>query len=263
MWELNWTQDQQDKITQAIDDEIENSRLAHKVIPESEPSPSPTDRTVARDKYVYGGGLANDTVDETHDPLSEVSMLFSLTKLQAEDADLANARIKVRRAAQQLALSHDGAVFRTAIRDHIDANLGNPGFQGLVDIAAPIADGVVAASADAVARLDGQGYRSGYVLIAGQAIYTQLYTRAPGQADLPVKAVSGILEGGPVHRSSVLPDNEAIVLSISGAEIDRAVGVKPTLELLRIVNNQDRELRLYERFLTRFRQTLSAVLLRA
>src|SRR5687767_945417 len=110
MLELNWTDDQQHKIKQAIDDEIENSRLAHKVI--SEQSLSPTDRTVARNKYIYGGDLGNDAIDEAHDDLNEVSMFFSITKLQAQDADLANARIKVRRATQQLALFHDKAVFR-------------------------------------------------------------------------------------------------------------------------------------------------------
>jgi uncharacterized linocin/CFP29 family protein len=261
MLELNWTEDQQHKIKQAIDDEIENSRLAHRVIPEH--SLSPADRTVARDTYIYGGGLARDAIDEAHDDLDEVSMLFSITKLQAEDADLANASTRVRRAAQQLALSHDEAVFRTTIRNRIDANQGKDGIQDIVNIPAPISDGIVAASADAVARLDAQGYRSGYVLIAGQEIYTQLHTRSPGQADLPVKAVTGILEGGPVHRSSVLPANEAILLSISGAEIDRAVAIRPALEFQRIGDNTDRELRLYERFLTRFKQTLSAVLLRS
>jgi hypothetical protein len=99
-------------------------------------------------------------------------------------------------------------------------------------------------------------------LVAGQEVYTQLYTRAPGAADLPIKAVQGLLEGGAVHRSAVLSSDEALVLSIGGDEVDRAVAVEPTLEFLRIGANDNREFRLYERFLTRFRQTYSVALLR-
>jgi hypothetical protein len=64
-----------------------------------------------------------------------------------------------------------------------------------------------------------------------------------------------------VHRSAVLPDDEVLVLSISGGEIDRAVAVAPILEFLRIGDDEDRDFRLYERFLARFKQTFSAVLL--
>jgi hypothetical protein len=78
----------------------------------------------------------------------------------------------------------------------------------------------------------------------------------------PLKAVEGLLEGGPVHRTAVLEGGEALVLSLSGEEIDRAVAESPTLEFLRIGRGDNREFRLYERFLTRFKQTAAVVLLR-
>lgn len=98
-------------------------------------------------------------------------------------------------------------------------------------------------------------------MVAGQSVYTSLHTRAPGVADLPIRAVQGLLEGGPIHRSAVLASNEALVLSISRDEIDRAIAVAPTLEFLRIGANENREFRLYERFLARFKETYAAVLL--
>jgi hypothetical protein len=255
MSELSWNGGQLGRMQEAIEAEIENSRLAHKLIPEFK-LPS-TERTVARNRLDYGRG----TIDETHANLEDVPEEFFLTKLQTQDDDLANARLRVRRAAQQLAQRHDKAVFQEAIRDEIEKNQGVVGFQNKIIIGQPFPDGVVSAAADAVAALDGQGYRSGFVMVAGQNVYTQLHTRAAGAADLPVKAVEGLLEGGPVHRSAVLPGDEALILSLSGEEIDRAVAEPPTLEFLRIGLNENREFRLYERFLTRFKQTFAAVLL--
>ena len=56
-----------------------------------------------------------------------------------------------------------------------------------------------------------------------------MHQRVGGAADLPKKAIEGLLENGPIHRTSVLNGNEALVLSLSGEEIDRAVAVEPTL----------------------------------
>ncbi|GAA3938416.1 encapsulin [Actinoplanes auranticolor] len=251
---LNWTDAQRSQIEEAVDTEIENSRLSHKVIPEQ--ALAATVRTVARNRLDY----VNGTIDEEHEPLRELSEDFFLTKLQTEDADLSNARLRARRAAQQLAREDDEAVFRTAIRDAVLR--GGDGFHAPIDVQQPFPDGLVAAVARAVAALDSQGYRNGYVIVAGQEVYTQLHTRGPGAADFPLKAVEGLLEGGPVHRSGVLPDDEALVLSLGGDEIDRAVGEPPTLEFLRIGQGETREFRLYERFLTRFKQTFSVVVLR-
>jgi uncharacterized membrane protein YgcG len=124
---------------------------------------------------------------------------------------------------------------------------------------------MVGATAAAVATLDGQGYRTGYVMVAGPNLYRLLHTRVVGAADLPVVAVRGLLEGGPVHRSTVLPADEALVLSVGAGRIDRAVAVAPSAEFLRIEaagGDELRLLRIYERFLTRFKETRSVVLLR-
>jgi len=98
-------------------------------------------------------------------------------------------------------------------------------------------------------------------MVAGTNVFTQLHTRAPAAAALPVEAVQGLLEGGPIHRSGVLPSNDALILSISGGEIDRIVTASPCLEFLRIGNNETRDFRVFERYLTRFKETRAAVLL--
>jgi len=185
MTELNWTEARRSRIVEAIDVEIENSRLSHKVVPEYRLPP--TSRTVARNRFDYGAG----TIDETHENLDEIFEEFFLTKLQTQDEDLANARLRARRAAQQLAQNEDRSVFRTTIRDTIANSQGAVGIHDIIEVSQPFPDGVVAAVAAAVAALDGEGYRSGFVMISGLDVYTQLHTRAAGAADFPLKAVEG------------------------------------------------------------------------
>lgn len=264
----SWTDAQRQLVEQTIQDEVEDSRLAHKVIPQyTLPSSA---RAVAADTLDYANGRVDDVRQLT---LGEGQQPFSLTRQQAEDENLSSAMVSIRRAAQQLARDHDKQVFRIAIRDAIDKAANNPGNPDSANFnpVEPVArvddsgEGMVAATAAAIATLDGQGYRTGYVLVVGQNLYRLLHNRATGAADLPVVAVRGLLEDGPVHRSTVLPDDEALLLSVAVGRIDRAVAVGPSAEFLRIEPAGGEELRqwqLYERFRTRFKERRSAVLLR-
>jgi uncharacterized linocin/CFP29 family protein len=257
---LNWTDAQRSLIDGAIAEEVENSRLAHKIIPDFElPERA---RAVSADSLDYATATVDD---ETQLEVDETSKTFVLTKLQVEDADLVRAIMGSRRAVQQLSRDHDTVVLKDTIRDEINKGQGKPGFHDVVSIDPPDGDGLVSATALAVAALDGEGYREGYLMVASQRLYALLHTRVPGAADLPIKAVQGLLEGGPVHRTAVLDadPNEALVLSMGNGYIDRAVAVAPTMEFLRIENNDDHRFRVYERFVTRFKETFSAVLLRA
>jgi hypothetical protein len=279
----NWTDAQRQLIEQTIQDEVEDSRLAHKIIPEY--SLVSSARAVAADTFNY---VTNRVDDETQLALEERQNPFSLTRQQAEDNDLSSAVVVIRRATQRLAIDHDTRVFQIAIRDRIDtaalvvaagaalgadaaaveaADAAQASFNPIQDVErnGDSGEGMVAATAAAVATLDGEGYRTGYVLIAGTEIYKRLHTRAVGAADLPIVAVRGLLDGGPVHRSTVLPTGEALVMSVGAGRVDRAVAVRPSIEFLRIEavgGDELRLLRVYERFLTRFKETKSAALLR-
>jgi hypothetical protein len=277
-----WTEAQWKMIEHTVQSEIGDSRLAHTVIPEY--SVESSARAVSVDTFNYLSGSVDDI---TQTPLEERQELFSLTRAQAEDEDLSSAQVIVRRAAQRLAQGDDMRVFTTAIRDAIDgAPAGGPNFQPVVNVtrvmdsAAPAnltGEGMVAATAEAVAFLDGDGYRTGYVMVAGPNLYRLLHTRAVGAADLPIVAVRGLLGDGPVHRCTVLAPDEALVLSVGAGRIDRAVAVSPAAEFLRVEQTSPptgrrraggspgeelRIWRLYERFITRFKETRSAILLR-
>jgi hypothetical protein len=257
-----WTEAQRQTVARTVQHEIEDSRLAQKVIPEYALPGSA--RAVSADTFDEATGGVDDVTQlallERQDP-------FSLTRAQAEDEDLSSALVIIRRSAQRLAKDHDQQVFRVAIRDPINAG-APPNFNVVVLVKRvdDTGDGMVPATAAAIAALDGAGYRSGYVMIAGLDIYRLLHNRAVGAADLPIVAVRGLLADGPVYRSDVLADDEALILSVGAGRIDRAVSVAPITEFLRVerssAGDEVRLWRLYERYLTRFKETKSAVLLR-
>jgi hypothetical protein len=227
---------QRQLVKQMIEDATEDSRLVHKIIPKY-PLAAST-RAVSADTLDYATGRVDD---ETQVALKERQQQFILTRQQAEDPNLATALAVIRRAAQQLARDHDRQIFRVTIRDPIDEAARkppppDPNFNPIefIERVDGSGEGIVPAIARAIATLDDQGYRTGYVVVAGLNLYRLLHSRAVGAADLPIVAVRGLLEGGPVHRSTVLPDNELLLMAVSPERIDDAEAVGPSMEFLRI-----------------------------
>jgi hypothetical protein len=274
-----WNENQWQMIVAVIRDELENSRLAQQIV--AKYAISADARSVMADTYDNTRRLIDDTTPPL--VLRDSEETFTVTKIQAEEPALTTALQAIRRATQRLARGHDLAVFRVAIADVIDRGapsyvgpgIGASGnFHPVVPVLAPFNDGIVTATAEAVERLDGEGYRSGYVMVAGQAVWIELHRRSAGIVDLPRVAVQALMDDGPIHRTAVLSPDDALILSVvdspavantaavEASRIDRAVAVEPTLEYLRIGQNDSRDLRVYERFITRFKETLSVVVLR-
>jgi hypothetical protein len=257
-----WTADQLARIQDTIKTELENSRLSHKVIPVF--ALDTAARAVSRDTFNYET-VAIDDSDQAQ--LTELDVTFKVPRLQSDDADLSRPLTLIRRATQKLARLDDEAVFVTTIRDQINNSQGNSGFHPVIRVRPPDGDGLIAATDEAITRLDDAGYRDCYWFIAGIITHRFLFTRTKGAADLPINAVRGLLNDGPVLRAGVLDPNEALVLSLRVAQdgsspIDRAVAVEPQIEYQRIDDADSRVFVLRERFTPRFKETLTAVLLR-
>src|SRR5260370_17784753 len=97
MNEINWTPDQWKLMETEIKNEMENSRLAQKIIKKMElPAEA---RAVSRDAFDYADG----TVDETYDTISDSDEAVVLSKEQTEDADLNRSKLIIRRPPQHIA----------------------------------------------------------------------------------------------------------------------------------------------------------------
>jgi uncharacterized linocin/CFP29 family protein len=235
---------------------------------------------VSADEY----NTANNSVNDIKTiPLVEVTANVKLTKLQAEDADLSAALLLIRRAANRLARAHDAIVFAgqpgtdqlpatapsqpagvvTAIGGHQNDGVGATP-RSPVEIGPPkkeesYGENLVAAVADALVQLETAGYIGSYVLVLGQTLFTDANTPSKGSLVLPKDRLEKLLAGGPVHRSSVLPKDQGLLMSLGGEPMDRAVAVAPKFEFLRIENNETRVCRVFERFALRLKEKDSVI----
>jgi hypothetical protein len=271
MNELKWTEERNKLVRDLIAEEIEKARLSHKFIPELKLE---TDaRSVSADEYDSRTGKVDDVKTI---PLVEVVAPVHLTKLQTEDSDLSAALLLIRRAANHLARSHDGVVFRgqpgpNALHNappNVSAIGGtkNDGVSSTatsLDVDPPArasyGEKLVEKVADALVQLEGKGYIGSYVLVLGQRLFTDANTPSPGSLVLPKDRLEALLGGGPVHRSSVLDKDQGLLLSLGGEPMDRAVAVAPTFEFLRIGANEIRECRVFERFALRLKEKDSVI----
>jgi uncharacterized linocin/CFP29 family protein len=215
--------------------------------------------------------------------LVEVTANVRLSKLQAEDADLGAALLLIRRAANRLARAHDAIVFAgqpdasklpataPSQPEGVVTAAGGQKNDGLsvtppkpVEVGPPAkgksyGENLVAKVADALVRLEKAGYIGSYVLVLGQTLFIDANTPSAGSLVLPKDRLEKLLAGGPVHRSSVLPDDQGLLMSLGGEPMDRAVAVAPKFEFLRIENNETRVCRVFERFALRLKEKDSVI----
>jgi uncharacterized linocin/CFP29 family protein len=138
-------------------------------------------------------------------------------------------------------------------------NAGLPAAGNTETVTADIAKGetygekLVPAVARALIKLEDAGYIGSYVLILGMDLFDDANTPSKGSLVLPKDRIESLI-GGPVHRSSVVPDDEGILISLGGEPVDRAIAVAPRFEFLRIGDKEVRQCRVFERFTLRLKE---------
>ena len=124
---------------------------------------------------------------------------------------------------------------------------------------------------DAILRLESRGYFSGYNLILGEALWRALHTPTKGSMVLPRDRIHPTLLGGDFFRTSVLPEKEALLVSLDGPTFDCVIAGNPAryprFEFLRVQAGRDNEelylFRVRAPFAPRVRENRSNVRLEA
>lgn len=272
----DWFRLHQAEIDEVIAKELATARISPTLVP-SVTVPEQT-RVVSLDRYDYKDGVVTD---DTPVPILRFNETVEISKLQTDDPDATRAMTAIRRGTQRLARKHDYRVLREEIADQIaDANANDNNsskggadakggscrqFHPIVPIAeldGSLGEGMVPAVAEAIGLLDGEGYSANYALVASNKVWTALHQRGGTSVTLPIDAVKALLEGGALRRSSVLDDDygTALVMSLGDGRVDRVIAETPRLVFVEQQEN-NRTFELYERYVPRFRETLSAVLL--
>ena len=119
----------------------------------------------------------------------------------------------------------------------------------------------------AVLKLEERGYYRDYHLVLGQTLWAELNNPNQGALVLPRDRIEPTLVGGGFYRTTTLPDDEALLISLDGPTLDCVSAGLPTeqprLEFLR-TQADDRSEEIYllrerERYALRVRENRAIV----
>jgi uncharacterized linocin/CFP29 family protein len=288
MEELHWTDEQKQMAQSAVSERFAFNSVAKQFIPE-EPV-GWTDTTVRWNRYDFQRRVV---IDRETLGLHEPYALVNLTRAQGDETSLQRALTTLHRAASALARWHDALIF-TGFDEKI--NPKPPGIEmpipaesapiGLREAAlqaeaeeksGPIPvdpqstnESLVSATYAAVLRLEERGYYRDYHLVLGQDLWAALNNPNEGALVLPRDRIEPTLVGGGFYRTTTVPHDEALLISLDGPTLDCVSAgqssEQPRLEFLRTQADDRSEeiylLRVRERFAPRVRENRAIVRLK-
>lgn len=184
-------------------------------------------------------------VDDTRcRPLTKISVNVYLTSAQLCQPGLSSALILFRRAANLIARVEDRIVFggqpqadpppqNLNIAPPIFRVSGGEMFRGLIAEAlaitpdphcvqvdpAPPPENIVTAVATAVSRLEREGHLSPFALVLGSRLFIKAHDPTPSLV-LPADRIKPLLGGGLLLRSTAIPQDEGVLVSLAGELVD-------------------------------------------
>jgi uncharacterized linocin/CFP29 family protein len=273
-----WTDDQWNRIRRVVLEEARGARVAGNFLPlygPLEPDASYVSREELKDP-VFPGDQINTvpglTVDDTKTlRLSTIEVKVFLRSEQVADPDLKSALIAFRRAANVLAHLEDEIIFRgqvgpgqgpggttnsTASGGHVVGGQTNRGLwcDGKPLTEAP-ASGyeLVRHVSRAVGILESKYHLGPFACVLGRDYFEAVQT--PNESlVLPQDRILPFLGGGPLVRSSALPDTSGLVVALGGAPIDLVVATDISAEFLQITSEAWSVFRVYEKIVLRINQ---------
>ncbi len=195
-----------------------------------------------------GESLQRLLVDDTRcRPLTKISVNVYLRSTQLCQPDLSSALILFRRAANLIARVEDRIVFGGQPSANPDPSTldvsppiyrvsGGETFRGLIDEAlavtptpnsitlppGPPPELIVSRVADAITQLEQEGHLSPFGLVLGSNLFIRAHDPSPSLV-LPADRIKPLLGGGPLLRSTTIPPDEGVLVSLAGDLVDLVV----------------------------------------
>jgi uncharacterized linocin/CFP29 family protein len=284
--QLAWTDDQWSKVHATVQEAARNARVASSFLPLVGPLP-PSDTTVPRmlmDEQEFAG-LYRLKIDE-HEILtfSTISVNVYLKNSEVTDPDLASALAMFARAADIIARVEDALVFNGTPEESDDDPAGqapkdsrgnllvtpriyrvhggkpNAGLLRLEDprpvpaaIAVAAGTGIVRGVIQAVQDLEEQGHYGPFACVLGRELFEDANTPTDNSLVLPSDRFMPFLNG-PLLRSSTIPPDNGVVVSLAGHPIELVVATDITVKFLQLTTEPRYVFRVYERIALRVKQ---------
>jgi uncharacterized linocin/CFP29 family protein len=141
-----------------------------------------------------------------------------------------------------------------------DADLRGPNAPPSIPVPA---DGelLVAAVSDSIGKLEGNGHFGPFAVALGQKLFLGAQTPNEGSLVLPQDRIIPFLGGGPLLRSSTLPDNKGVVVALGGAPVELVIATDVSLNFLQVAPDPMFVFRVYEKMALRIKESDAIVAL--
>jgi uncharacterized linocin/CFP29 family protein len=259
--QVSWTDEQWARVNQVIQEEASRARVAATFLPLIGPLPADTD-FVRSEAITYPPQVPppppqklairdRDTIQ-----LATLQVMVSVRGAQMADPEMASVLALFRRAANVLARLEDSVVFRGLIQTpagltppvlppQIWEILGGQVSDGLLAPAGflpvtvpgvsgtPAVPDVTTAVSDAIGQLESNGHFGPFAVVLDQKLFLSVQTPT-GTLVLPQDRIIPFLGGGPLLRSSTLPDDSGVVVALGGRPVELVVATDVCLQFLQV-----------------------------
>lgn len=278
--QFEWTEEQWNRVQEAVRDEARKVRVAASFLPTYGPL-APDAETVPRQTLFEEDHKPLRVDDRTTRALTTVSINVQMRRPQAAQTDLSSPMIMFRRAANLIARVEDYIIFRgqpskvedIQVKPSIFRVSGGDTFLGLIDEAKNVRNIVtigtdpsgqgqdlVAAVVTAISLLEENAYLGPFALVLGVDVYDVAYTPNKPSLVLPADRIKPLLDG-PLLRSSTIDRSEGVLVSLAGEFIDLVVARDIAVRFLHITDEARRLFRVSQRFTLRVKQPKAIVAL--
>lgn len=292
---LAWTDEQWAAIQRIVQESARKARVASSFLPLIGPLP-PGQASVPAlqlDELSLADRLRGEAptrleIDDGETlRLTTIACEVYLRTQQAEDPDLASAKQMLGRAADIIGRLEDAIVFnglseadkppkigtklavepevytvRGPVQDGLLSSKGLKGSKPVKDLAKG-GEGLVKAVVSSIQELEGLGYYGPFACLLGHTLYEAANTPNEGSLVLPSDRITPFLDGGPLRRSSVVPEKQGVVIALAGSPIDLVVASDVHVKYIQLSIEPRYVLRVSERFVLRMKQPRARCLLEA
>ena len=288
--QVPWTDEQWARVNQVIQEEATHARVAASFLPLYGPLTPDTD-------FVRAEIIPNDPPLRIQDrdtiQLATLQVKVPLRSAQLADPELRSALAVFRRAANVLARLEDAVIFR-GLRSHsLPPTRFTPPYTGLpeiweigggeawdgllaprgsssIEVPIPAAttlpfppsfgDELVKAVSSAIGRLEGKGHFGPFAVVLDQKFFLDAQT-PNGFLVLPQDRIIPFLGGGPLLRSSTLPEGSGVVVALGGAPVELVVAKDMSLQFLQVTQEPKFLFRVREKIALRIKEADAIVTL--
>jgi uncharacterized linocin/CFP29 family protein len=250
--QVPWTDEQWARANQVIQEEASRARTAASFLPLIGPLPGNTDFVRAE---TIPATAPLTVQDRDTIQLATLQVIVSARGAQLADPEMVSVLAMFRRAANVIARLEDTVVFRGLIQSSSGVTppdrfppviWGISGGQvsdgllapvgSLVSDVTPPVDGqaMVSAISDAIGQLEGEGHFGPFAVVLDQLFFLTVQTPDAGTLVLPQDRIIPFLGGGPLLRSSTLPENSGVVVALGGRPVELVVGTDLCLQFLQL-----------------------------